>query len=86
MSNEGKLVAVQLANQRLIQSMEKIEAEIVQLRAENGQLKEENSRLQTRLDSVETHNKTLQDEYKKGTGQVYVGTMRTSKYGFGRSD
>ena len=84
MSNEGKLVAVQLANQRLTQSMEKIEAEIAQLRAENLKLKEENAQLQTKLDAVETHNKTLQDEYKKGTGQAYVGTMQTSKYGFGK--
>ena len=86
MSNEGKLVAVQLANQRLTESVEKIQAEIKVLTAENSRLKEENSRLHTRLESLESHNKTLQDEYKKGTGQIYAGTMRTSKYGFGRSD
>jgi FtsZ-binding cell division protein ZapB len=84
MSNEGKLVAVQLANQRLTESMEKIQAEIEILRAENTRLTEENIGLQTRLDLVESDNKTLQDEYKKGTGQAYVGTMRTSKYGFGK--
>ena len=86
MSSERKLVAVQLANQQLTESMEKIAAEIAELREQNEHLTEENTRLQARLETIETQCKTLQDEYKKGTGQAYSGTMQTSKYGFGKSD
>ncbi|MEE3260105.1 MAG: hypothetical protein VX293_12940 [Candidatus Latescibacterota bacterium] len=85
MSSERKLVAIQLANHQLVETMGKIEAEIAQLREKNEHLAGENARLLARLETVETQYKTLQDEYKKGTGQAYVGTMRTSKYGFGKS-
>ena len=86
MSSERKLVSVQLANQHLNESMEKIAAEIAELREQNEHLTEENTRLQARLETIETQYKTLQDEYKKGTGKAYSGTMQTSKYGFGKSD
>ena len=65
MSSERKLVAIQLANQQLVGTMGKIEAEIAQLREQNEHLAGENARLLSRLETIETQYKTLQDEYKK---------------------
>ncbi len=85
MSDESKLMAVQLANQRLADSAGKMEVELTQLRAENAKLKEEKLRLQKNLDQLSHSHDTIKQEYHQATGGDYAGTQQTSMFGFSKA-
>jgi chromosome segregation ATPase len=86
MSDEGKLLAVQLANQRLAESRQTLQAENEKLQEEKGELTEQVARLQGRLKNLERLHEELKSEYKRSAGNPYQGRMETTKFGFGRPD
>ena len=85
MSAEGKLLAVQLANQRLVESQQKAQSELDRLHAENLELKQQNTRLQAQLARAERLNDTLKSDYKQVFGQEYAGRIQITKFGFQKS-
>ena len=86
MSGEGKLLAVQLANQQLAASQQKLQAENEELRAEVQRLQQEKALLQKRLQSAEKLHAELKLEYSRAAGKSYQGRLETTKFGFRRSD
>jgi len=85
MSEAGKVLAVQLANQRLTESREKVQEEIDRLRAENRELQKNNAQLKERLTSAEELCETLKAEYKIATGKEYEGRRQITMFGFQKS-
>lgn len=85
MSAERKLLAVQLANQRLVEAQQKAQGELDRLRAENQQLKQMNSRLREQLVRAEKLSDTLKTEYRQVIGKDYSGKMQITKFGFQKS-
>lgn len=82
MSAEGKLLAVQLANQRLVETQQKMQGEIDRLRAENLGLEQEKARLQEQLARAERLCDTLKTEYKQTSGKEFSGRTQITKFGF----
>lgn len=85
MPAEGKLLAVQLANQQLTQSMQKMQDELERLQAENQELAQKNAQLQKRLAGAERLCDTLRTEYKQSTGKEYKGRKQITMFGFQKS-
>ncbi len=85
MPAEGILLAVQLANQQLTQSLQKMQDELEQLRAENQKIAQKNAQLQERLASAEELCDTLKTEYKQSTGKEYEGRSQITMFGFQKS-
>ncbi len=85
MVDEGTVIAVQLANKRLSETMQKMQGELESLRAENAQLKEEKLRLQKSLEQMAHSHDTIKKEYQQATGSDYSGRRQTSMFGFGKS-
>ena len=86
MSDEGKLIAVQLANQRLAESRQTLQSENGKLQEEKRELTEQVTRLQGRLKNLETLHEELKAEYNRSAGSAYQGRMETTKFGFRRPD
>jgi ABC-type transporter Mla subunit MlaD len=86
MSIKGKLLAVQLANQQLAETQEKMQQEIDRLRVENEQLVTQNARLERVLAQADQHQKTLEQEYKRTSGERYQGKASTTKFGFSNTE
>ena len=85
MSAEGGLLAVQLANQRLVEAQQKAQNELDRMHAENLELKQQNARLQARLTRTERLNDTLKADYKLILGKEFTGKMQITKFGFQQS-
>jgi len=85
MSAEGRLLAVQLANQRLTESLQKMQDELERVRAENREFAQRNARLQERLAGAERLCDTLKAEYKQATGKEYAGRRQITMFGFQKS-
>ena len=86
MSDEGRLLAVQLVNQQLAASQQTLQTENGQLRAEIQQLQQDKALLQKRLRELEKLHEELKLEYRRASGKSYQGRLETTKFGFGRSD
>ena len=84
MSEEHTVIAVQLANQRLSETMLKMQAELEILRTENAQLKEEKQRLQKSLEQLTHSHDTIKKEYQQATGADYSRRRQTSMFGFSK--
>ncbi len=85
MPAEGKLLAVQLANQQLTKSLQKVQDELEQLQAENQELVQKNAQLQMSLAGAERLCETLRTEYKQSTGKEYEGRKQITMFGFQKS-
>ena len=85
MPAEGKLLALQLANQQLTQSLQKMQDELEQLRAENQKIAQKNAQLQERLAGAEELCGTLKAEYEQSTGKEYKGRRQITMLGFQKS-
>jgi len=85
MADENTVIAVQLANKRLSETMQKMETELNALRTENALLKNENDRLQKSLEQLSHSHDTIKQEYQQATGGDYTGRKQTSMFGFAKS-
>jgi len=82
MSSERKLVAVQLANQQLTESMEKIAAEIAELREQNEHLTEENTSYRPQPDVENKNNRRPKRVAGMGKGQTGQSPRHTYYCGY----
>ncbi len=84
MSKQSKAVALELANQRLMASMEKMKGELGQLQSENKELTERNAYLESTLHSERESFSGLKEEHERMTGKSYTGAMNITKFGFSK--
>ena len=84
MSTQSKAVALELANQKLMASMEKMKGELNQLQSENKDLTERNAYLESILQSERERFSNLKDEHERMTGKNYNGSMNITKFGFSK--
>ena len=84
MSKQSKAVALELANQKLMASMEKMKGELNQLQSENKDLTERNAYLESILQSERKRFSNLKDEHERMTGKSYNGSMNITKFGFSK--
>ena len=84
MSKQSKAVALELANQKLMASMEKMKGELAQLQSENKDLSERNAYLESILHSEQDRFSNLKEEHERMTGKSYNGAMNITKFGFSK--
>jgi regulator of replication initiation timing len=84
MSEQSKTVALELANQKLMASMEKMKGELTQLQIENKELTERNAYLESIVQSEQEQFGSLKDEHERMTGKSYNGAMHITKFGFSK--
>ena len=84
MSKQSKTVALELANQKLMTSIDKMKGELTQLQSENKELTERNAYLESILQSEQERFSNLKDEHERMTGKSYNGAMNITKFGFSK--
>ena len=84
MSKQSKAIALELANQKLMASMEKMKGELNQLQSENKDLTERNAYLESILQSERERFSNLKDEHERMMGKSYNGSMNITKFGFSK--
>ena len=84
MSKQSKAVALELANQKLMASMEKMREELAQLQSENKELAERNAYLESTVQSEHERFSNLKEEHERMTGKSYNGAMNITKFGFSK--
>ena len=85
MSKQSKAMAMELANKKLMESMEIMKGELAQLKNENKDLTEKNVYLASLLESEKERFSKLKSEHERTTGRSYSGAMNITKFGFSKN-
>lgn len=85
MSIQSKTVALELANQKLIATIDKMSEELARLQSEKKELTERNAHLESILHSERGRFSDLKEEHERMTGKSYNGAMQITKFGFSKN-